>query len=323
VSYFLVLFSPEIFQTNQQTATEPFCGILILLITGSIINGFDKNITKVLYIISTCLLVLARFEYLSTLPILILPLIYNKKYKLTLLTIFSLILVFTSNGVKNYITFDDFNPLDYNSGAVIYGGNNLNGDGTWHNEFKNTNYLPANKREEYRSLYGLDPKCCCIKQDSFFKAMAFNAWKDNWRFQLKIIPYKFLKLWVIPASMDFYCSQTEYKKGLQIKLLFSSKLWPWYGKYKHGFYLFVYWAYLLLVISGFYFKIKEYGFNYNELFVVVFFLIISFLYSVPFTGIGRFHVPIFGLLVLYSSFGIKYLDRFFFNSKLFIMLDKL
>ena len=323
VSFLLVLFSPEIFQTNQGTATEPLCGSLIYIITGCLINGFKKNIIKVLFISATCLLTLTNFEYILILPIIIFSLLRCKQFKLILFTTLFLAFVFALNGMHNYITYDRFNPLDFNSGNNIYAGNNLNGDGTWHNEWKKSNYLPANKKEEFMSTYGLDPKCCCIKQDSFFKKLAVEAWKDNWRFQLTIIPTKFLKLWVIPASMDFYCAQTKFEKGLQLKSLFSSKLWPWYGKYKHGVFLLVYWSYLLIIISGFYFKIKEYRFTYNELFIISLFLIISFIYSVPFSGIGRFHVPIFGLLVLYSAFTIRQLDNYFFNSRNFNTLDSL
>ncbi|HNZ44187.1 MAG TPA: hypothetical protein PKN41_12710, partial [Bacteroidales bacterium] len=56
-------------------------------------------------------------------------------------------------------------------------------------------------------------------------------------------------------------------------------------------------------------KIRERGFGLFDFSVILLFLVVTFLYSVPSYGIGRFHVPIFGLLAIYSAFTVKYLYK--------------
>ncbi len=305
--FFMVLVCPELFESNGRTLSESFCGSMILLIIGSVINGFDRNSVKVIFIVAVCFLMLARFEYLMILPFLLLFLIYKKRYLFSAVTVLALILVVSANGYRNYSTYGIFNPLSFGAGTVIYGGNNMNGDGSWHIIEKDINYIPESKQERYISIKSKEWKCRCPEEDTFYKDMAKEAWMGgNLKFQLSVIPQKFLKLWMLPGTFDYHSGLTQYEKGLQLGILFDSDLWPWYAKYKHGLYLLIYWLFLVMIVAGLALKIRERGFDLFDFSVVLLFLIISFLYSVPFYGLSRFHVPVFGLMAIYSSFSVKY-----------------
>lgn len=316
VSFALVLFSPELFHANGFTLTESFCASAILIIATTLLDKVSSRTSKTLFVVATCCLILTKFEYLAILPVFLLVLFFTKKYALIFTTTLSLTVLLLLNGAKNYQTYGDFNLFGYGSGSVIYGGNNLNGDGSWHITTKNLAYLPATKLDTYHAINQLEPTQICLKKDSLYKQMALEAWQTDWVFQLKIIPIKFLKLWFLPATLDFYTGQKEFKKGLQLNVFFDDTRWPWYGKYKHGVYLLVYWCYLALIIFGIYLKTKKHPFDNYDCFMLALFLIVSLMYSVPFYGLSRFHVPIFGLFILYASFAIQYIDATILKTKL-------
>jgi len=322
-AYALALFSPEIFQTNVMVLTESLCASALLLSCGCAVNGFQKKSTTILFVIGICFLVLTKFEYIIALPFLFFPLILKKKYKPLLAAIFFLAITLSLNTWKNYCLYDKVSPFSFGSGSAMYGGNNMNGDGSWHFTNKSLNYLPPGKEEQFLATLQCDSKCLCLTQDSLFKAWAKEAWKNNAAFQLKIIPYKFLKLWLVPASMDFYTRMTEFKPGLQLNILFDDTIWPWYGKYKHGFYLAIYWLYVIAILAGFGIKVLQDKFRSPDLFVLLLFVMLSFLYSTFFYGLGRFHVPVFSLLVLYAVFAIKFLDARLLKFAIFTRLEKL
>jgi hypothetical protein len=303
--------------------TESLCASALLLCCGCLINGFQERRTTLWFVIGVCFFVLTKFEYIFGLPFLFFPLVLKRKYKPLLTTVFFLALVFSLNAWKNYSIYNKISLFSFGSGSAMYGGNNLNGDGSWHFTNKNLSYLPAGKEEQYLATLNCNSKCLCLTQDSLFKTWAKDSWKDNAAFQLKIIPYKFLKLWLIPASMDFYTRMTEFKPGLQLNVLFDDTIWPWYGKYKHAFYLTIYWLYIIMIVAGFGIKTLQDKFRSADLFVVLLFVILSFLYSTFFYGLGRFHVPVFSLLILYSVFTVKFLDARLFKSAIFTRLEQL
>ncbi len=310
LSFFLVLICPEIFEFNGRTLSESFAGSMILLIFGSMIGGLDKQWPRVIFLISLSFLVLTRFEYLAIVPFLLLFLIIRKKYLFSVVSVMIIVLLLSANGYKNYRIFGVFYPLSFAGGAVMYAGNNLNGDGSWHVIEKDINYIPESAQEKYISIKNKEWRCRCLEEDAFYKELAGDSWKGgNIGFQLKVIPLKVKKLWLLPGSFDYHSGLTQYEKGLQLGILFDSDLWPWYAKYKHAFYLMVYWLFLVMIVAGFVLKIREHGFSLFDFSVILLFLIVTFLYSVPSYGIGRFHVPVFGLLALYSSFTVKYLYK--------------
>lgn len=323
LGFMLVLFSPEIIQSNEWTMRESLCGSSILIIFACFVNGFNDRSARILFVLSSSFLVLSRFEYLIFIPFLYFLLLRIKQFKLLISGFFILMILLLLNGYKNYLVFDKFTCLDVGSWSVVYGGNNLNGDGAWHVPEDDYNYLPKDQIQNYKAINLLDPRQARIKEDSLYKALVFQSWQLDPVSQLKLIPMKFLRLWLIPAGMDIYTSTPGFRKGLMIGLLFDAQYWPWYAKYKHGFYFGVHWIYLLLIICGFYMKIKNTGFSKFDQMILCIFIIISATYSIPFHGLSRYHVPVFGLLILYAPYCIQYIDRKIFKERIFKMLEKL
>lgn len=305
ISCFLVLLCPEIFESNGWTLSESFCGSMVLFIVGSIIDGSKHKYSQLTLLISTSFLIITKFEYILILPILLISLSYFKNKKTLFILIFCVSSILGVNGLKNYFIYNQFYLFSYSGGSVIYGGNNLNGDGSWHITDKNLNYLPNDQIDRYKQISELDKISACLEQDKFYKELAKDAWKKDWVNQVSILPTKFGKLWFIPGNMDFYTGQSDYIGGLQIFSLFDENIYPWYAKYKHAFYLGVYWLYLLAILGGFFLKIKRYSFNHFDFIVISLFGFVTLLYGIFLYGLGRFHIPIFGLLVIYSAFLIE------------------
>mgnify|MGYP001227784078 CR=1 FL=1 len=139
--------------------------------------------------------------------------------------------------------------------------------------------------------------------------MAIEAWTSNSFSQLKVIPLKLSKLWLLPGSFDFYTGQTEIYRGLQLEKLFSDVLWPWYGKWKHGAYLFIYWISLLISIIGLWFKVRKYKFDKVDFLIVSILLLNTIMYSIPFYGLGRFHLPVISILFYYAIYSYSAFEK--------------
>jgi len=309
IFFMLMLISPEFINVNGATLTESFAATLMILTCGSLIDSLKNKYDKSILIISFTFLVLTKMEYILILFAIIPYLFLIKKRKPVILLLITLSSALFLNGLKNKQTFGVFNPTSFGSGTVIYGGNNSNLDGSWHKHLENSNYVPKKNELIFDSLNLLNPACSCIKRDSLYKEMAIEAWEINPYGQLKVIPTKFGKQWLLPASFDFYTAQTEYYKGLQLEKLFSDELWPWYGKYKHSIFLSIYWLYLLLSLFGIFQKLKTKGIEKIDLLFFCILLINAAMYSIPFYGLGRFHVPTIALLFYYIIYTIDYLSN--------------
>lgn len=297
-----VLLNPEIIHLNGATLTESLAASLMLLICGVLVNKLENKYDKPILVICIAFLILTKMEYILILPFLILYLFLIKERKIIVLTLSVLFGLLTLNGIKNQQTYGVFKMTSFGSGTVIYGGNNLNLNGSWHIHGKTKNYVPKVYENEFDSIYKLNSSCACIKQDSLYKKMALEAWKHNYFDQLKVIPVKLGKLWLLPGSMDFYTGQTEIYRGLQLEKLFSDDLFPWYGKWKHGAYLFIYWISLAMSIIGLWFKIKKYKFDNIDLLIISILLVNTLMYSIPFYGLGRFHLPVISILFYYAVY---------------------
>lgn len=306
VSYFLILTSPEVFQLNGWTLAESLCVSLLLFMCGCLFNG-SKKYTVFLFAFSSVMLVLAKFEYIVVLLPVFIFLLWKRNFKAVVLSIAALSVALALNGYKNFNVYGKFNVTSFGSGSVLYGGNNNNGDGSWHIYRVTKNYVPQSQMAELKKISSLPDSCVCVKEDSLFKSLALQSWKYNAGQQVKTIPVKLAKLWLMPASFDFYTGQLEIKKGLQIKYLFSDTIWPWYGKYKHGFYLIIYWLYLACIIAGF-ILVTWNGFNRYDFLVISLVVTVSFVYGILFYGLGRFHVPAFAFMVVYFAKGIEYIS---------------
>lgn len=312
LSYFLILVSPEVFQTNSWTLTESICSGLLLFVCGCLFTQWTRR-TTIIFSIGTALLVLTKFEYALTVILLLLFLILKKSYTPVIISVVVLSFALFLNGYKNLMLYNKFNLTSFGSGTVLYGGNNKNGDGSWHMYWVTNNYVPDKEMMELKKISSLPDSCVCVQEDSLLSTIV--SWQDG----VKSIPVKLAKLWLMPASFDFYTGQTEIKKGLQLSSLFDESIFTaWYAKYKHGFYLAIYWVYLLFICAGFFLATWN-NMNRFDYLAMLLFISASFLYGVLFYGLGRFHAPVFPFMIIYFAKEMEYISIPRFDKRYFII----
>ncbi len=231
----------------------------------------------------------------------ILFLIYPRikdKLASSLLIFFSITFVLLQlNGYRNYRTFNTYKLSAFNGGEVIYGGNNENLDGSHHPfwEYKNI-FIPKNKIEGLNKILS-QPECTsCPGRDSFFLNLAKESWQKDPVAQLKVIPYKMAKNWLIPGDFDVYTFDTTKTKGLQLNQYFLKENFnnANVAPYKHLVYLLSHWAILLMLVIGI-FKLDKH--NRFQLSVLILFGL-YFLFAIPFCGLPRWHVAIFPIMII-------------------------
>jgi hypothetical protein len=301
----IALFSPEIFVFNSFTLSESFTATLVVTVVAACLRPAPSLVTTLLLLISATWLFLTRFEYLFILPAILYVLLKDRRWMSAGSLVVVVLFCFHLNALKNEFLYDRYNPFSFGGGTVMYGGNNQNLDGSWHVATRELSYLPKDAVAEYLDLRGRPVVDYCVEQDAFFKRLAIQAWKEDPFEQLLVIPTKFMKLWLIPARFDPYSGQQVFKKGLQLGMFFDDSLWPWYAKYKHAFYILIHWVLLGVALFGFGRRMAALGWrgaDRYDMLAIYCLLGASCIYSVPFYGLGRFHVPVFPLLIIYAAY---------------------
>ena len=304
----LILFSPDFLHANAKTLTESLTTSLLILVTASLLRDMKSLGPKVILILSSTLLVVTKFEYLFVLPAVFFVLLKQRRFQVAFFLTMALTLTLAANGLKNKHLFQKFNPFSFGSGTVMYGGNNLNGDGSWHIIGQTEGYLLARYETEYNKLLALEcnSACKCLARNSFFRGLAFDAWKSDPMDQVHVIPQKFGKLWLLPGGVDIYSEREKIIPGLRFSLLFDVKLWSTAGIVKNVVITGLHWVYLILILLGVTVRARSRKMGSEDLFVLYVFLVISGLYSIPFYGLSRFHVPVFALLIPYAAQGLAF-----------------
>jgi len=198
---------------------------------------------------------------------------------------------------------------------VIYGGNNDNLDGSHHLFWEHRElFIPKNKIDDLNKILS-EPECfACPGRDSLFFQLALVVWKENPVQQIKVIPDKLAKNWLLPGTFDIYTGDTTKTKGLQFDKLLSKKYFnnAWYAPYKHFFYILIHWALLVMLMAGLFRIDKKNRFQISVLILFSFYL----LFAIPFCGLPRWHVAIFPLLIIAFTpmTMISRLDKIFSNS---------
>jgi hypothetical protein len=237
------------------------------------------------------MLVLTKFEYLIVVFIAAGYLAFQGR-RTPLITLVAVLLsALTMNAWRNAAIYGRPNPFSFGSGTVIYGGNNLNGDGSWHMPSITPGYIPQQAQMTYDRITSLDAASRCLEQDHFFKELAIEAWRQDPLQQLGTIPLKFLKLWLLPADLDIYTQNKRLVHGLQLGALFSTDQWPLPGIIRHAVELIIHWSVLACLILGLAIRVRHRALNGSELLIIAVAMMLSLLYAVPFYGLGRFHVP--------------------------------
>jgi hypothetical protein len=312
----LLFLIPEIHYFNGFIITESLGYSLILLAFYYTLKIYNSGITTSrLFILSfiIALSVLNRSESIVIfLPIFyfIYPKIKTRLVSSILICISLPILLLQLNGIKNYKIYGIYQLSAFNGGETIFAGNSENLDGS-HHDFQNHKevFIPKDRIDDLDSILA-QPQCfSCPQQDTFFFHLAVEAWKKDPVKQLGVIPEKMAKNWLLPGNFDIYTNDTTKARGLQLKKILSKEYFnnAWYAPYKHLFYMMIHWSLLALVCIGL-FQMKR----QNRLQVAVLMLFIMYLlFAIPFSGLPRWHVTIFPLLIItfIPSFVVEKLNR--------------
>ena len=301
---FLILcLVPEFIFTNSTLMSESISASLFMIIFYLIILSSSKKRFFIASVLSG-ILILCRFEFVLLLATLFLiSLIFKKINSIKDIMIWSFVpfLFLSLNTFKNYKTYNEFNPSSYGSGTVIYGGNNLNLDGSWHPHIFYEKYIPAKHQVEYLSyVEEKDMASSIIKLDSLYKAMALEAWDKSFTDQLKLIPVKFLRIFLLPANLDIFTMSIENNYGLRLFDHFTMPEFSFYGKLKHAFSII---PHLILIFFMVYGLCKSYYLN-NEIFVCIIsvFIVGGMFYTILGYGLPRFNAPLLPFLSLSIGF---------------------
>ncbi len=310
VTLALLVCNPNLWFPLGAIGPESLVGALVLLVSVAFLRSRESQQRRHLLGASAWLglLVLMRFEWLF-LPFLGAFVVKARQRPQALAWLLVCpILAVGLNSARNQVTYGEPKLLSYASGAVIYSGNNLNLDGSYHSS-EVSGFVPEAHEPERARLQALktrDFRQWVKDQDAFFKRLAREAWVEAPLAQLAVIPLKLGKLWVMPNHFDIYTADANFTRSLQIAELFSFQRWPWYGPWKHGFYLVLHWLLLALIGAGLVGHWRgrrglsddaRVFFSY----VVAVAVLISLVFAGPLYGLPRFHVPVLMLLTFLAA----------------------
>jgi hypothetical protein len=290
--YMLIpLLIPDIIHVNGWVLTESLTTSLLLILMAGTLFKPASPAAQVGWILAGTMLVLTKFEYLIVVFIAAGYLAFKGR-RTPLISLGAILLaVLVLNAWRNATIYGRPNPFSFGSGTVVYGGNNLNGDGSWHMPSTTPGYIPQHAQGKYDRIASLDADARCLEQDRFFKDLAMEAWQQDPVQQLRTIPLKFLKLWLLPADLDIYTLDTHFVPGLQLGTLFRPARWPLPGVIRHATELLFHWMVLTCLILGLAIRVRQRELTEGELLIITVALTLSLLYAIPFYGLGRFHVP--------------------------------
>jgi hypothetical protein len=107
----------------------------------------------------------------------------NWKFKLVIGSFLILLSMgFFFQGLKNHTIYNKFKLTSFNGGEVIFGGNNMNQDGSHHLFYLNKEkYIRPHFMAEYDYLVNKERCVSCPKLDSLYIEMALYEWKNYYQ----------------------------------------------------------------------------------------------------------------------------------------------
>jgi len=130
--------------------------------------------------------------------------------------------------------------------------------------------------------------------------MALEAWNISVSDQLKLIPVKFFRIFLLPANLDIYTMSIENNFGLRFFDHFTLPEFSLSGKIKHAFLIIPHLILIMLIAFGFY---RAYYINKEILICIIsVFVVGSAFYSVVCYGLPRFNAPLMPFLALSIGF---------------------
>lgn len=293
---------PNFIIINGMVMSEAIASTILLYI--ATLFFYKKSQKKSKIILSTCIAfcISIRYELVVIIFSLAALSFVLKRFSIKDLFFISIIpLVFLSlNAMKNQYVYGKFNPFGFSGGHVMYAGNNLNYDTSWHPHSSYKEYIPKEYIKEYESIVNHTNKAKAIVQlDSLFRHMANESWAKSPFEQIKVMPDKFLKTWIIPPHMDIYTMDFSYESGVKLSNFFSSAAYSFGGIIKHSVFILLHWVLIISIISGLYLARND-----QKLFLISILVITisSLLYSTVLYGLPRFnslYIPLLSLNLVY------------------------
>jgi hypothetical protein len=304
-----LLVNPIIISVNCNVYSESLASALVLFSISIFVYTYNSlgsgRLLKLSFV--TGLLVITRFEYI-VIPLSMAFFVAIKDLQRNALKSFSIILIsillLVANGYRNKFIFGTFRMTSFGGGNVIYGGNNLKKDGSWHSQSNYQTYFPHKYHQPYHDICSIKGNSVYVKLDSLFIEMAKDAWRVSFYEQLKVIPNKWMRTWLIPSLFDIYTNDLKFRKGTLIRDYFQTRTWGKAGVLKHILYLGFHWMVLVTGLFGAFQMFKERKMQ-NKIFIIYTMSLLTgimFLFSFVFYGLPRFNAILYPLLVILSAF---------------------
>ena len=212
----MIMLSLDFITYNGYVLTESLTASLLMLIVSLLLKDRDEKINIWLLSFLPVALIAVRTEYIILFPAFLLAVYLNRfNWKRMLLPVILLSFMISANGVRNLNIYGQFSFFGFGGGQVTYGGNNLNGDGSWHYYATTPDYLPEHGEREMREIDMIGDECiACPKRDSLFKVLVREAIRENGVSNLSLVPVKLAKMWTLPGEIDPYTSDSTFSPNI-------------------------------------------------------------------------------------------------------------
>ena len=299
----MVMLSLDFITYNGYVLTESLTASLLMLIVSLLLKDRDEKINMWLLSFLPVALIAVRTEYIILFPAFLLAVYLNRfTWKRILLPVVLLSFMLTANGIRNMDIYGKFSFFGFGGSQVTYGGNNLNGDGSWHYYATTPDYLPEHGEREMMAIDMIGDECiACPKRDSLFKVLVREAIRENGVSNLSLVPVKLAKMWTLPGEIDPYTSDSTFSPAIIPEHYFKSSE-SVVSNIMSNKYIIYHWLFLGLSLAGLvirWWKYKAHYFDFTAMAIVV---AVSMAYAVLFYGLPRFHIPLLPFVLVYTAF---------------------
>ena len=300
--YLFTYFNPIFNQVNDGGVfPEFFTSIILFFVIAIWLRYLRLKGMCSLILLSTVstFLMLTRYEFIILIGFIFIDMVKMKLYKHSSIYLVIPIIFISLNGIKNYIIFNEFKLLSYSTNETKFWS--VTSDGSWHSiDSSNANqFIPSKYLNQFVLINSDSNIVKVIKQkDQLYQKMYIDEWVNNFPRIIKMIPCKFMKLFVPPPSIDIYTCCPEPKCLLKIKSYFTNGD-GFEGQNKFNIviaFVFHFILFLLTIISVY--------FNWSSLIMDPFFrfvIVNSLLLIFIFYGLSRFCFNFYPIFILIQS----------------------
>lgn len=304
-----IMLALDFITYNGYVLTESLTASLLMMITGLLLQDRHKNINLFILSAVPVVLIAVRTEYIVLFPAFLLAVYLNgRNWKRIALPVSLLVVLCVGNGLRNQKIYDRFSFFGFGGSQVTYGGNNMNGDGSWHYYKTTPGYLPDHAVKEMSKIDLLDECLACPGRDSLFKVLVKEAVVQNGFSHFQTVPLKLAKMWTLPGEIDPYTSDTTFSKSVIPDNYFRSSE-SIISNIISNKYIVYYWLTLGISLIGLMVCMISRKLHYFDKLALVVLITVSLAYSVLFYGLPRFHIPLLPFILIYSAFSFSILMK--------------